>query len=97
MMFKCSVEFVFSLLVCSYFLLRWLPAAVVFSQGTEQALHRLQQLFPDMELLSVSGNFCTDKKSAAINWILGRGKTAVCEATISGKVVNEVSAEINQN
>ncbi|XP_008323749.1 3-hydroxy-3-methylglutaryl-coenzyme A reductase-like [Cynoglossus semilaevis] len=62
----------------------------MISKGTEQALHRLQQLFPDMELLSVSGNFCTDKKSAAINWILGRGKTAVCEATISGKVVNEL-------
>lgn len=63
----------------------------VFSQGTEQALHRLQQQFPDMEVLSVSGNYCTDKKSAAINWILGRGKSAVCEATIPAKVVREVS------
>lgn len=62
----------------------------VLSQGTEQALHRLQQQYPDTEVLSVSGNYCTDKKSAALNWILGRGKSAVCEATISGKVVREV-------
>lgn len=64
----------------------------VFSQGTEQALHRLQELHPDMEVLSVSGNYCTDKKAAAINWILGRGKSAVCEATIPAKVVREVNA-----
>lgn len=43
-----------------------------------------------MEVLSVSGNYCTDKKSAAINWVLGRGKSAVSEATIPAKVVREV-------
>ncbi|XP_059213559.1 3-hydroxy-3-methylglutaryl-coenzyme A reductase-like [Centropristis striata] len=60
------------------------------SKGTEKALQRLQQQHPDLEVLSVSGNYCTDKKSAAINWILGRGKSAVCEATIPAKVVREV-------
>ncbi|KAK5600203.1 hypothetical protein CRENBAI_005825 [Crenichthys baileyi] len=62
----------------------------MLSKGTEQALHRLKQHFPDMEVLSVSGNYCTDKKPAAINWILGRGKSAVCEATIPAQVVKEV-------
>lgn len=62
----------------------------MLSKGTEQALHRLKEQFPDMEVLSVSGNYCTDKKPAALNWILGRGKSVVCEATISGKVVREV-------
>ncbi|NLL95237.1 MAG: hydroxymethylglutaryl-CoA reductase (NADPH) [Thermoplasmatales archaeon] len=33
-------------------------------------------------LVSVSGNVCTDKKPAAINSILGRGKTVVAEAFI---------------
>uniref|UniRef100_A0A3P9IL06 3-hydroxy-3-methylglutaryl coenzyme A reductase n=1 Tax=Oryzias latipes TaxID=8090 RepID=A0A3P9IL06_ORYLA len=61
----------------------------MLSKGTEQALHRLQQHFPDVELLALSGNYCTDKKPAAINWILGRGKSAVCEATIPGQVVRE--------
>lgn len=46
-----------------------------------------------MEVLSVSGNYCTDKKSAAINWILGRGKSVVAEATIPAKVVREVKSK----
>ncbi|KAM8828107.1 3-hydroxy-3-methylglutaryl-coenzyme A reductase-like isoform 2-T3 [Spinachia spinachia] len=55
-----------------------------------KALQRLTQLYPDVEVLSVSGNYCTDKKSAAINWVLGRGKSAVCEATVPAAVVREV-------
>ncbi|CAL8320137.1 unnamed protein product [Lota lota] len=62
----------------------------MLSKGTEQAVQSLQQQYPDMEVLSVSGNYCTDKKPAAINWILGRGKAAVCEATIPARVVREV-------
>uniref|UniRef100_A0A8C6NR91 3-hydroxy-3-methylglutaryl coenzyme A reductase n=1 Tax=Nothobranchius furzeri TaxID=105023 RepID=A0A8C6NR91_NOTFU len=62
----------------------------MLSKGTEKALQQLQQQHPDVEVLSLSGNFCTDKKSAAVNWILGRGKSAVCEATIPGRVVREV-------
>lgn len=67
-----------------------MSAWAVFSQGTEQALRQLKQHYPDVEVLAVSGNYCIDKKSAAINWILGRGKSAVCEASIPGKVVREV-------
>jgi len=37
-------------------------------QGTEVALGFVQETFPDMEILSLSGNFCTDKKPAAVNW-----------------------------
>uniref|UniRef100_H3D7J1 3-hydroxy-3-methylglutaryl coenzyme A reductase n=1 Tax=Tetraodon nigroviridis TaxID=99883 RepID=H3D7J1_TETNG len=62
----------------------------MLSKGTEEALRRLQQHYPDTQVLAVSGNYCTDKKSAAINWIVGRGKSVVCEATIPGKVVREV-------
>ncbi|XP_013883143.1 3-hydroxy-3-methylglutaryl-coenzyme A reductase [Austrofundulus limnaeus] len=62
----------------------------MISKGTEQALHRLQQHFPELQVIAVSGNYCTDKKPAAINWIEGRGKSAVCEATIPAKVVQEV-------
>ncbi len=63
---------------------------MVLLQGTEQALSRLQQHFPDLQVVAVSGNYCTDKKPAAINWIEGRGKSAVCEATIPARVVREV-------
>lgn len=44
-----------------------------------------------MEVLSLSGNVCTDKKAAAINWIEGRGKSVVCEAIIPGHVVHKVN------
>lgn len=61
----------------------------MLSKGTEKALSRLQEEFPAMQILAVSGNYCTDKKSAAINWIEGRGKSVVCEAIIPAKVVRE--------
>ena len=44
-----------------------------------------------MEIVSISGNYCTDKKPAAINWIEGRGKSVVCEAIIPADVVSKVS------
>uniref|UniRef100_A0A3B4AX61 3-hydroxy-3-methylglutaryl coenzyme A reductase n=1 Tax=Periophthalmus magnuspinnatus TaxID=409849 RepID=A0A3B4AX61_9GOBI len=62
----------------------------MLSKGTEHALQRLKLQFPDLEVLSVSGNYCTDKKPAALNWILGRGKSVVCEATVPGKFVRQV-------
>ena len=46
--------------------------------------------FPDMEIMSLSGNFCTDKKPSAINWLEGRGKSVVSEAVIPAKVVESV-------
>uniref|UniRef100_A0A8C5QGY5 3-hydroxy-3-methylglutaryl coenzyme A reductase n=1 Tax=Leptobrachium leishanense TaxID=445787 RepID=A0A8C5QGY5_9ANUR len=62
----------------------------MISKGTEKALSRLQEEFPELQVLAVSGNYCTDKKPAAINWIEGRGKSVVCEAIIPAKVVREV-------
>ncbi|XP_067279812.1 3-hydroxy-3-methylglutaryl-CoA reductase b [Pseudorasbora parva] len=62
----------------------------MLSKGTEEALSRLQERYPDMRLLAVSGNFCTDKKPAAVNWIQGRGKSTVCEAIVPARVVKEV-------
>lgn len=41
-------------------------------------------------VLYKSGNFCSDKKAAAVNWIEGRGKSVVCEAVIQGEVVKKV-------
>uniref|UniRef100_A0A671R0G8 3-hydroxy-3-methylglutaryl coenzyme A reductase n=1 Tax=Sinocyclocheilus anshuiensis TaxID=1608454 RepID=A0A671R0G8_9TELE len=62
----------------------------MISKGTEQALTRLKEEFPELQILAVSGNYCTDKKPAAINWIEGRGKSVVCETTIPAKVVKEI-------
>ncbi|XP_010021417.1 PREDICTED: 3-hydroxy-3-methylglutaryl-Coenzyme A reductase isoform X2 [Nestor notabilis] len=62
----------------------------MISKGTEKALIRLNEEFPDLQVIAISGNYCTDKKPAAINWIEGRGKSVVCEAVIPAKVVKEV-------
>lgn len=62
----------------------------MLSKGTEKALLHVQKHFPDMEILSLSGNYCADKKPAAVNWIEGRGKSVVCEAVISGDIVASV-------
>ncbi|KAG2644307.1 3-hydroxy-3-methylglutaryl-coenzyme A reductase 3-like [Panicum virgatum] len=60
------------------------------SKGVQNVLDYLQDDFPDMDVISISGNFCSDKKSAAINWIEGRGKSVVCEAVIKEDVVKKV-------
>jgi hydroxymethylglutaryl-CoA reductase (NADPH) len=60
------------------------------SKGVQNVLDYLQDDFPDMDVVSISGNFCSDKKSAAVNWIEGRGKSVVCEAVIREEVVRKV-------
>jgi hydroxymethylglutaryl-CoA reductase (NADPH) len=64
----------------------------MISKGVEHALSVMAQEcgFEDMIIISVSGNYCTDKKPAAINWIDGRGKSVVAEAIIPGDVVRKV-------
>ena len=63
----------------------------MISKGVEHALSVMAESgFEDMDIISVSGNFCTDKKPAAINWIDGRGKSVVAEAIIPGDVVRKV-------
>ncbi|KAH8241196.1 hypothetical protein KR032_001831 [Drosophila birchii] len=60
------------------------------SKGAEMALRRIKRQFPDMQIISLSGNFCCDKKPAAINWIKGRGKRVVTECTISAATLRSV-------
>ncbi|ORX36117.1 hydroxymethylglutaryl-coenzyme A reductase-domain-containing protein [Kockovaella imperatae] len=62
----------------------------MISKGTEKSLEVLRERYPDMMVLSLSGNYCTDKKPAAINWIEGRGKSVVAEAVVPGHVVKSV-------
>nr|AZB52801.1 3-hydroxy-3-methylglutaryl-coenzyme A reductase 2 [Centranthera grandiflora] len=60
------------------------------SKGVQNVLDFLLNDFPDMDVIGISGNYCSDKKPAAINWIEGRGKSVVCEAVITGDVVSNV-------
>ncbi|KAG8654459.1 3-hydroxy-3-methylglutaryl-coenzyme A reductase 1 [Manihot esculenta] len=60
------------------------------SKGVQNVLEFLQNDFSDMDVIGISGNFCSDKKPAAVNWIEGRGKSVVCEAIIKEEVVKKV-------
>lgn len=60
------------------------------SKGVECALREMQRAFPTMKIVTLSGNMCTDKKSAAINWITGRGKSIECVAELPAHIVQQV-------
>ncbi|PKI67327.1 hypothetical protein CRG98_012276 [Punica granatum] len=60
------------------------------SKGVQNVLDFLRSDFPDMDIIGISGNYCSDKKPAAVNWIEGRGKSVVCEAVIGEDVVKKV-------
>lgn len=61
------------------------------SKGAEKALKVMTEYeFQDMNTITLSGNFCADKKSPAVNWIEGRGKSVVAEATIPANIVRSV-------
>ena len=57
------------------------------TKAAERILRGLLAEFPDLKHVSVSGNYCTDKKVSAVNGILGRGKYVVTEALIPEKIV----------
>ncbi|MGD1060975.1 MAG: hydroxymethylglutaryl-CoA reductase (NADPH) [Methanomassiliicoccales archaeon] len=40
-------------------------------------------------LISVSGNMCVDKKASGVDYILGRGKTVLADATLSKEAVRD--------
>ena len=56
----------------------------------ERSLGHIKAEFPDIEVISLSGNYCTDKKPLAINWIEGHGKYVVCDAVVPSQVVEKV-------
>jgi len=60
------------------------------SKGSLAVVELLRKNFPTLKLVALSGNMCTDKKAAATNWIEGRGKSVVVEATIPKRVVRTV-------
>ncbi|KAK7430972.1 3-hydroxy-3-methylglutaryl-coenzyme A (HMG-CoA) reductase isozyme [Neonectria magnoliae] len=64
----------------------------MISKGVEHALDVManEAGFDDMQIISISGNYCSDKKAAALNWIDGRGKGVVAEAIIPADVVKNV-------
>lgn len=50
--------------------------------GAEAAMNCILALQPTLRYSSLSANYCTDKKTSAVNGILGRGKYAVAEIRV---------------
>ncbi|CCW68165.1 unnamed protein product [Phytomonas sp. Hart1] len=62
----------------------------MITKGCDKALEVLKEHIPSIRVLALSGNYCTDKKPSAINWIEGRGKTVVAEAVIKAETMERV-------
>lgn len=60
------------------------------SRATDSSLQLLLHAFPAIKVISLSGNFCSDKKAATINWLDGRGKSVVVEAVIPQDILRNV-------
>ncbi|ADT83378.1 hydroxymethylglutaryl-CoA reductase (NADPH) [Thermococcus barophilus] len=70
--------------------------------ASEEIMKVIEEKFPDVKYLALSGNLCVDKKPNALNFILGRGKTVIAEAVIPREIVEkklkttpELIAEVN--
>lgn len=51
--------------------------------AAERILNWLLVTYPELRYVSISGNYCSDKKVSAVNGLLGRGKYVVAEVIIS--------------
>jgi len=59
------------------------------TQASDDMMKWLLSTFTCLRHISVSGNFCVDKKVSAVNGILGRGKNVVTEILIPRQVCHE--------
>ncbi|WP_010477904.1 hydroxymethylglutaryl-CoA reductase (NADPH) [Thermococcus zilligii] len=69
---------------------------------SEEIMNVIEEEFPEVKYLALSGNLCVDKKPNALNFIEGRGKTVIAEAVIPREIVEkklkttpELIAEVN--
>lgn len=54
--------------------------------AAEAMLNWLLAQYPHLQYVSISSNFCTDKKASAVNAILGRGKYVVAEIKVPREI-----------
>ncbi|WP_218024391.1 hydroxymethylglutaryl-CoA reductase [Nocardia lijiangensis] len=55
----------------------------------DHLMNHILAAFAGLRYVSISGNYCTDKKATAVNGILGRGKNVVTELLIPREVVEQ--------
>jgi len=54
--------------------------------AADRLLEWMLEQYHDLAYVSVSGNYCTDKKVSAVNGILGRGKNVITELTVPAEL-----------
>lgn len=52
------------------------------TQAADHLCPWILEQYPELRYLSISGNYCSDKKATAVNGILGRGKYVVTETLV---------------
>lgn len=57
--------------------------------GVNKIIDFIGRKYPSAKAIAVTGNLCSDKKTSAINLILGRGKTVTAEVKIPERVVKK--------
>ncbi|CAF0927258.1 unnamed protein product [Rotaria sp. Silwood1] len=63
----------------------------MLSKGVDAVLKLIKSKWPEaVDIISISGNYCIDKKPSALNWIDGRGKSVVAEAIVSNDILEQV-------
>lgn len=64
----------------------------IVTKGSLELLKRIMYEFNDLniKIISLSGNYCIDKKPSAINWILGRCKSVTCESIIDERDLEDI-------
>jgi hydroxymethylglutaryl-CoA reductase (NADPH) len=58
--------------------------------ASDRMLDWILKHYSQLRYVSISGNFCTDKKVSAVNGILGRGKNVIAEVTISREICQKL-------
>ena len=56
----------------------------------DQLWQQLLSDYPNIKLVALSSNVCTDKKASVINQLLGRGYSAQAEVKLSAQVLEEI-------
>lgn len=51
--------------------------------ASDRMLDWILERYQTLRYVSISGNFCSDKKTSSVNGILGRGKNVIAEVTLS--------------
>ncbi len=60
------------------------------TKAAELLIEWILKEYPALKYVSISGNYCTDKKVSAVNGILGRGKNVITEITIPRDVCEKL-------